>query len=88
MKPFTIAMMMIAAATLPAAAMELQTSRSPVEYVSTATHSHIGNWTEDSSELSRGRMFDQPVGQLSNVSCVGEYIGGWTEGYPGTQNAC
>jgi hypothetical protein len=88
MKSLAIAMTMIAVATLPAAAMELQMSQRPLtEYVSAATDAHIGDRFEASSEVSRGRAFDHG-GKLFGVSCVGAYIGGWTEGYPGTQNAC
>jgi hypothetical protein len=88
MKPLAIAMMMIAAATLPAAATELQRSRPLTENVSTANDSHVGNRIDGSDELARGRLFDRHAGKLSDMSCVGGYIGGWTEGYPGTQNAC
>ena len=89
MKTLAIAMTLIAAATLPAAAMEQHTSQRPLtEYVSVGNDAHIGDWVDGSRELARGRAFDRHGGNLFTVTCVGTYIGGWTEGYPGSENAC
>jgi hypothetical protein len=89
MKTLVVAMTMIGAATLPAAAMELHASQRPLaQYLSAANNPYPGDSVADSREISRGRAFDRHGGNLFSVRCVGTYIGGWTEGYPGSENAC
>ena len=39
-------------------------------------------------EASRGAMFYKHEGKLYGMKCAGQYIGGWEQGYPGTENAC
>ena len=89
MKTLAIAMTMLAAATLPAAAMELHASQRPLtEHLSAGNNPYLGDWVAGSTALSRGRAFDREGGNLFSARCVGTYIGSWTEGYPGTENAC
>jgi hypothetical protein len=39
-------------------------------------------------ELSRGATIYMHDGKLYGSDCVGPYIGGWKNGYPGTENDC
>ena len=87
MKTLVVAMTMISAATLPAAAMELHASQRPLAQYLFAPN-NLGDGVVGAREVSRGRAFDRHDGSLFTVRCVGTYIGGWTEGYPGSENAC
>ena len=44
--------------------------------------------SKGANEISRGTVLYKHGGKLYNVSCVGTYIGGWEQGYPGTANSC
>jgi hypothetical protein len=39
-------------------------------------------------EISRGMVIYKHEGKLYTMSCVGSEIGGWKQGYPGTENEC
>jgi hypothetical protein len=39
-------------------------------------------------EVATGTVFYLHGGKLYGVTCAGPYIGGWEEGYPGTEGAC
>jgi hypothetical protein len=54
--------------------------------VSTAEHEFA--LARGAKELSRGAMIYKHEGKLYGSNCVGSYIGGWTQGYPGTENDC
>ena len=89
MKSLAVALTMLAAATLPAAALELHAPQQALtEHLSAGNNRYLGNWIPGATELSRGRAFDRQGANVLTVGCVGTYIGSWTEGYPGTANAC
>jgi hypothetical protein len=39
-------------------------------------------------EISRGTLIYRHQGKLHSMNCVGSDIGGWEQGYPGTENNC
>ena len=49
---------------------------------------HRAALTKGANEISRGTVFYRHEGKLYSVSCVGSAIGGWKQGYPGTENEC
>ena len=40
------------------------------------------------NEISRGRVYYKHGGKLYSLGCRGRYIGGWEQGYPGTEDEC
>ena len=49
---------------------------------------HRAALAKGAHEISNGTAFYRYGGKLYNVSCVGQYIGGWKQGYPNTENVC
>ena len=49
---------------------------------------HDAAVAQGAQEVSRGTVFYRHEGKLYGMSCVGSYIGGWEQGYPGTENLC
>jgi hypothetical protein len=49
---------------------------------------HEAALAKGAKELSRGAVIYRHEGKLFSMSCVGSYIGGWKQGYPGTENDC
>jgi hypothetical protein len=49
---------------------------------------HDAAVAQGAREVSRGTVFYRHEGKLYGMSCVGSYIGGWEQGYPGTENFC
>ena len=49
---------------------------------------HRAALAKGANEISRGTVFYRHGGKLYSVSCVGAGIGGWEQGYPGTENMC
>jgi hypothetical protein len=49
---------------------------------------HNAARAQGAGEVSRGTVFYKHEGKLYGVSCVGPYIGGWKQGYPGTEKYC
>jgi hypothetical protein len=49
---------------------------------------HEAAVAKGANEISRGTVFYRHGEKLFGVNCVGTYIGGWEEGYPGTENMC
>jgi hypothetical protein len=53
-----------------------------------STADHEAALANGAKELSRGGMIYKREGKLYGSTCVGSYIGGWEQGYPGTENKC
>lgn len=49
---------------------------------------HDAAVAQGAEEVSRGTVFYKHEGKLYSMKCVGPYIGGWKQGYPGTENVC
>jgi hypothetical protein len=49
---------------------------------------HKAALAKGAKEISRGTVFYRYGGKLYGMSCVGPDIGGWEQGYPGTENLC
>jgi hypothetical protein len=49
---------------------------------------HEAALARGATEVSRGTMFYKHEGKLYSANCAGRYIGGWKEGYPGTEKFC
>lgn len=49
---------------------------------------HEAALARGANEISRGTVFYRHAGKLYSVGCVGPYIGGWKQGYPGSENEC
>jgi hypothetical protein len=47
---------------------------------------HEAALAKGANEFSRGAMFYRDAGKLYGGNCT--YIGGWEQGYPGTENSC
>jgi hypothetical protein len=53
-----------------------------------STAKHEAALAKGATEISRGTVIYKHEGKLYRVSCVGSDIGGWEQGYPGTDNMC
>jgi hypothetical protein len=49
---------------------------------------HTAALAKGANEISGGTVFYRHAGKLFSMNCTGTDIGGWKEGYPGTENAC
>jgi hypothetical protein len=49
---------------------------------------HEAALANGAKDLSRGAMIYKHEGKPYSSNCVGSYIGGWEQGYPGTENDC
>jgi hypothetical protein len=49
---------------------------------------HESALARGAKEISRGTVFYRHGGKLYGMSCAGPDIGGWEQGYPGTENMC
>ena len=49
---------------------------------------HNAALKQGAAEVGNGTVFYQHGGKLYGVRCTGPYIGGWKQGYPGTENFC
>jgi hypothetical protein len=53
-----------------------------------STADHEAALARNGKELSRGTTIYKHEGKLYSSNCLGSYIGGWEQGYPGTENDC
>jgi hypothetical protein len=53
-----------------------------------STANHEAALAKGAKEVSRGAVIYKHEGKLYSMSCVGSDIGGWEQGYPGTENNC
>jgi hypothetical protein len=53
-----------------------------------STANHEAALAKGAKEVSRGTVIYKHEGKLYSLSCVGSDIGGWEQGYPGTENNC
>jgi hypothetical protein len=53
-----------------------------------STADHEAALANGAKELSRGAMIYKHERKLYGSGCPGSYIGGWKQGYPGTNNDC
>jgi hypothetical protein len=49
---------------------------------------HKSALAKGAKEISGSTVFYRHEGKLYSVSCEGPYIGGWEQGYPGTEKLC
>jgi hypothetical protein len=49
---------------------------------------HEAALAKGAREIARGATIYRHDGKLYSMSCVGSYIGGWKQGYPGTEYTC
>jgi hypothetical protein len=49
---------------------------------------HEAALAKGAKEMSRGTVIYKHEGKVYTASCVGTEIGGWKQGYPGTENEC
>jgi hypothetical protein len=49
---------------------------------------HEAALAKGAKEVSRGAVIYKHEGKLYSVGCAGSDIGGWEQGYPGTENNC
>ena len=53
-----------------------------------STANHEAALAKGAKEISLGTLIYKHEGRLYSVSCAGSGIGGWEQGYPGTENNC
>jgi hypothetical protein len=53
-----------------------------------STANHEAALAKGAKEVSRGAVIYKHEGKLYSLSCVGSDIGGWEQGYPGTEKNC
>lgn len=49
---------------------------------------HKSALVKGAKEIPQGTVFYRYGGKLYGLSCAGPDIGGWEQGYPGTENMC
>jgi hypothetical protein len=49
---------------------------------------HEAALAKGAKEISRGMVIYKHEGKLYSMNCVGSEIGGWEQGYPGTEDEC
>ena len=100
---YKITMLAIAAAAVvaPAFALEKMTTLGEGEAVlvspngdvhrssaKVSDEKHKSALAKGAKEIPQGTVFYRYGGKLYGMSCVGPYIGGWEQGYPGTESMC
>jgi hypothetical protein len=53
-----------------------------------STANHEAALSKGAQEIPRGTLIYKHEGKLYSMNCVGSEIGGWEQGYPGTENNC
>jgi hypothetical protein len=68
----------------------LVTPNGPVQKsnIKVSTADHEAALARNGKELSRGTTIYKHERKLYSSNCLGSYIGGWEQGYPGTENDC
>jgi hypothetical protein len=100
---YKITMLAIAAAAVvaPAFALERMTTLGEGEAVlispngdvhrsstKVSDEKHKSALVKGAKEIPQGMVFYRYGGKLYGVTCTGSSIGGWEQGYPGTENMC